>query len=230
MTRAARWIWSHGVVSTFMTGFLVLLPILITIAIMMWVGQKIVDMLGPDSLVGRSLQSLGLQILGPEARQWLGVLLGWGVVLAVIWLVGLLVKTLARHQVQTRVNDMMGRIPVVSSIYRPVSQVVNMLQQEDQSEMRSMSVVYCSFGQASGGGFLALLASSQRFHFAGQQCFACYIPTSPVPMSGGIVFVPVDKVTDIDMSVEDLMQIYFSLGVMAPKVVPAAYQPPQPAA
>lgn len=229
MTRAARWIWNHGVVSTFMTGFLVLLPILITIAIMMWVGQKIVDMLGPESLVGRSLQSVGVQILGPEARQWLGILLGWGIVLTVIWLVGLLVKTLARHQVQTRVNDMMSSIPVISSIYRPVSQVVNMLQQEDQAEMQSMTVVYCSFGQAGGGGFLALLASAQVFQFAGQRCLACYIPTSPVPMSGGIVFVPTDKVTDVDMSVEDLMQIYFSLGVMAAKVVPAAYQTVQPA-
>jgi uncharacterized membrane protein len=76
---------------------------------------------------------------------------------------------------------MMGRIPLVSSIYRPVSQVVNMLQQEDQSEMRSMDVVYCSFGQAGGGGFLALLASSQEFQFAGQLCFACYTPPRPFP-------------------------------------------------
>ncbi|NIP85063.1 MAG: hypothetical protein GTO03_05665, partial [Planctomycetales bacterium] len=92
MSRAARWIWNHGVVSTFVTGFLVLLPILITFAIMMWVGQKIVDMLGPHSLVGQALQTLGLQILGPEARQWLGILLGWAIVLAVIWLVGVGVK------------------------------------------------------------------------------------------------------------------------------------------
>ena len=125
---------------------------------------------------------------------------------------------------------MIGRSGEIGVVLRQVSQVVNMLQQEDQSEMRSMNVVYCSFGQTGGGGFLALLASSQEFQFAEQLCFACYIPTSPIPMSGGIVFVPVDKVTDIDMSVEELMQIYFSLGVMAPKVVPAAYQPQQPAA
>ena len=43
-------------------------------------------------------------------------------------------------------------------------------------------------------------------------------------MSGGIVFVPVAKVLEVDMQVDDLMQIYFSLGVMASKVVPDAYQ------
>ena len=125
---------------------------------------------------------------------------------------------------QRRFHETIGRIPVVSTIYGPVAQVVNMLQQEDSDEMKSMSVVYCSFGETHGGGFLALLAAPQTFDFAGRNCYACYIPTSPVPMSGGIVFVPTEKVIDVDMSVEDLMQIYFSLGVMAPKVVPDTYQ------
>ena len=62
----------------------------------------------------------------------------------------------------------------------------------------------------------------------GSECLACYIPTSPVPMSDGIVFVQVAKVMNVDTSVEDLMQIYFSLGVMAPKVVPEQYQPIAP--
>lgn len=223
MTRVARWVWNHGVVSTFTTGLFVLLPVLITLAIMMWVGQKIVVMLGPHSLVGRSLETIGLQILGPETRAWLGILLGWGLVLATIWTFGLIAKTFTRHRVKAGFHDLISGIPIISTIYRPVSQVVKMLRQEDQGDMSAMTVIYCSFGENHGGGFLGLLVSTAEFQFGGHRCFACYIPTSPVPMSGGIVFVPVDKVTDIDMSVEDLMQIYFSLGVMAPKVVPPTY-------
>ena len=75
-----------------------------------------------------------------------------------------------------------------------------------------------------GGGFLALLTSSDTFLFSERNCHAVYIPTSPVPMSGGIVFVPVEKVNVVEMSVDELMQIYFSLGVMASKVVPEKYR------
>ncbi|MFP6575591.1 MAG: hypothetical protein VB912_10590, partial [Pirellulaceae bacterium] len=78
-----------------------------------------------------------------------------------------------------------------------------------------------------GGGFLALLSSEKIYHFGGRDCYIVYIPTSPIPMSGGIVFVPVDLVQQVDMEVEHLMQIYLSLGVMSEVVVPEKYIQPE---
>lgn len=224
MKRIAVWVWNRGIVSTFMAGLFVMLPLVITFAIMGWASGKVVELLGPESLIGRILQALGLQLLRDDTRQWLGTLLGWGIVLAAIWLIGFFVKSLARQGLQKRFHSTMERIPVIRNIYRPVSQVVSMMQKGDEDEMASMSVVYCSFGDAHGGGVLALLTSSETFRFVDRDCHVVYIPTSPLPMSGGIILVPVENVTDVDMSVEDLMQIYFSLGVMAPKVVPDVYQ------
>ena len=60
----------------------------------------------------------------------------------------------------------------------------------------------------------------------GQACRIVYVPTSPVPMSGGILFVPKDSMQRIDMKVDDLMQIYFSIGVMSDKVIPKRYVAP----
>jgi len=226
MKRVASWVWSRGIVSTFMTGLFVLLPIMITVTIMGWAGGKVVEMLGPSSLVGNVLRSIGLKIARDQSHQWVGTLIGWALVLVGIWLVGACVKSFARQRLQKRFHGVMDRIPVVSSIYRPVSQVVDMLKGDDDEAMKSMRVVHCKFGDAHGGGFLALLSCSQVFRFGGQDCLAVYIPTSPLPMSGGIILVPVSQVTNVDMSVEDLMQIYFSLGVMAPKVMPQQYMAP----
>ncbi len=58
----------------------------------------------------------------------------------------------------------------------------------------------------------------------GENLYVVYIPTAPVPMSGGIFFVPADDVQPIDMAVEDLIQICVSLGVMTPTVMPAQYR------
>ena len=58
MKRITSWIWRQGIVSTFMTGFFVLLPIMITLAIMGWAASWVVQLLGPNSLFGNILEYL----------------------------------------------------------------------------------------------------------------------------------------------------------------------------
>jgi uncharacterized membrane protein len=101
--------------------------------------------------------------------------------------------------------------------------VLDMLRQEGPEEMKAMSVVYCAFGEGRGAGFLGLLASTDVYRFGGQDCHIVYVPTSPVPMSGGIVFVPVDGVERVEMQVDELMQVYLSIGAMSGKVIPGQY-------
>jgi len=131
---------------------------------------------------------------------------------------------MAKNRAEKWIENLINRVPILKSIYGPVSQVVGMVKGGDDGQMQAMSVVFCNFGTEHGGGFLALLAGSQVYRFADQDCHLVYIPTSPVPMSGGIVFVPTQKVRPVDMDLDALMQIYFSLGVMAIKTVPAQYQ------
>ncbi len=225
MRRAALWLWRHGIVSTFMTGLFVVLPLALTIAIMGWAASMVVSWIGPGSPFGQVLHSIGLGLLeDEETSKWVGTAIGWVIVILGIWLLGAIVKNATRQGLEESLHRWMERIPVISAIYKPVSQVVSMLKKDDKSEMQGMTAVYCQFGDMHGGGFLALLTSNDVFQFGGQASYAVYIPTSPIPMSGGIIFVPVDKVTIVDMSIDELMQIYFSLGVMAPKVVPEQYQ------
>jgi uncharacterized membrane protein len=116
---------------------------------------------------------------------------------------------------------------LIGAIHRPVSQVITMLKQKDSPEMKSMDVVYCEFG---GTGLLGLRVSKKRYRFRGRDCYVVYLPTSPVPMSGGIVFAPVDSVSEVDMEIDNLMQVYFSLGVMCETAVPEKYLSSPPAA
>lgn len=224
MNRLVDWLWTRGIVSTFLAGLFALLPIVITVAIVTWVAGKIHSLLGPTTTIGRTLRSIGLRLVTDEV---VASVIGWCLVLVGVWLVGLLVRTSARHQLERLIDVTFRRIPFVKGIYGTASQLVGMLNKQDQSELKGMSVVYCAFGERHGGGFLALLASPDVYVFQGRQCRVVYIPTSPLPMSGGIVFVPLEAVTKIDMSAESLMQIYFSLGVLTSQVVPGQYHAPQ---
>jgi uncharacterized membrane protein len=61
------------------------------------------------------------------------------------------------------------------------------------------------------------------YRFNGQACHIVYVPTSPVPMSGAVVFAAADSVHRVDMQADDLMKICLSIGVMSPKVIPDQY-------
>ena len=219
--RTLQTLWQRGFVSTFLAGFFAILPIAITIAIMSWVGGILAQWAGPDSLPGRFLQFAGGK-LWADSSPMIASFLGWATVLVSIWLLGVLVKSATRYKAEEMFHGALGRLPLLNKIYGPVSQVVSMLK-GGQDDMQGMSVVYCEFGAEHGGGFLALQAGSSAYQFSDQKCYVIYIPTSPVPMSGGIVFVPTHKVRPVDMEIDDLMQIYFSLGVMATKTVPEQY-------
>ena len=70
---------------------------------------------------------------------------------------------------------------------------------------------------------MALLATPDTYRFDDAEYHVVYIPTSPLPMSGGILFVPTNAVRKVDMTADALMQIYFSLGVLSSQAVPGKH-------
>jgi uncharacterized membrane protein len=224
MKRALAWIWSHvrGLISPFLAGLFVILPIVITIAIVAWVASTLAGWVGPETYVGKGLQQIGGG--STEAAGYLAWLIGWAIVLGGVWLLGMVVIAMGRNEMEKKFHSLVEQIPFVNILYKPVVQVVDMLKGEGQDEMQGMRVVYCAFGSEGGAGFLGLLVSDDVYRFGGQEYQIVYIPTSPVPMSGGIIFAPVASIHQVDMHVDALMQIYFSIGVMSPNVIPEKYR------
>ena len=219
MKRAIEWIWRRGIVSTFLSGLFAVLPIVLTIAIMMWVAGYLKALLGPDSSVGKALESIGLQFTF-VTNQTVAAVIGWVLVLVGIWALGLFIKSVAKHRVELAVNTVVGYIPVVKSVHGTVTQLVGMLRKDEKTELTAMSAVFCSFGKEHGGGFLGLLTSPDTYRFDGRDYNVIYIPTSPIPMSGGLLFVPAETVTKVDMTPDQVMEMYLSLGILASKVIP----------
>jgi len=220
MTRALRWIWKTGILSTFLAGLFAVLPIVITIGIMAWVGGLLKAWLGPESLVGKALFQMGLRFVTDST---VASVLGWVVVLLAIWLLGALLKSVGKKRLEITFHAAMERIPLVNILYRPIAQVVEMLQRDPADKMQGMNVVYCALGREGGAGFLGLLVSDHVYRFNGQACQVVYVPTSPLPMSGAVIFVATDSVHRVNMQVDELMKICFSIGVMSSKVISPQY-------
>ena len=218
--RALHRFWKVGMLSTFLTGMFAVLPIVITVGIMAWVGGLLKGWLGPDSFIGKALVHTGLQFVTDPI---VAAILGWSTVLIAIWLLGALLKSVGKKRIERKFNAAMEQIPLVNILYKPVAQVVELLQRKPADTMEGMSVVHCSFGGKDGGGFLGLLVSDQVYNFNGQVSQIVYVPTSPVPMSGVVVFAAVDSVQRVDMQVDDMMKICLSIGVMSSQLIPKQY-------
>ena len=201
---------SNRLLNTFLTGLLAALPLAATVLVFVWAVRVLVDFLGPDSYVGRVLKALGLGFASSEAASYL---LGVGVVIAAIFVLGALVQTRLRRVLAAALDAVVMRIPVVRSVYDMASKLVGLLGQREPHGMRSMSPVWLHFGGVGGVAVLGLLSTNEAVRVGELDYLAVLVPTAPVPVGGGLLYVPRDWVTPADVGIDGLTSIYVSMGM-----------------
>ena len=183
-------VWKR-IARCFVAGVLAILPIVVTVAIVIWVADLTKGFLGPDTMLGRFLSSIGGNFFRAEVAPYAA---GWVVVLGVVFAVGVLVELGAKSIVQRLVDSLFKRIPLIGSIYTASKQVVEMIDKKDDDALQGMSAVFCFFGKDSSTGVLAFLASPEKFWFNGQAYHIVIVPTAPLPFGGAMLFVPETQV------------------------------------
>lgn len=198
----------------FLAGLLVVLPIVLTIGVVAWVAGFVFQLIGPGTPVGRALESLGLHFATNSLAAYV---LGWIVVLAVVFCLGLLVEAGAKRFLTRFFDALTRRVPLIGGVYGTAKQLVAMFDRKNESEIKSMCAVWCYFGKEAGAAVLALMPSPERFTLDGRDYNVVIIPTAPVPFGGALVFMPAECVQPADISVDGLMSIYVSMGISAPQ-------------
>jgi uncharacterized membrane protein len=208
----------------FATGALAALPLAATALIFAWAAGFLIRWLGPESAVGRVLVSIGL---GVGASEVVGYAIGVAIVAAAIFGLGLLVEAGLQRSFASVVNALLLRIPVVGTVYDLMKRMVGLVRAQDENGggTKAMSAVWCHFGgpRAEGNSVaLALLGSDVPVLINGQRCVAVLIPTAPVPVGGGLIYVPEHWITPADVGVEAVTSIYVSMGLTSPQYLPRA--------
>jgi uncharacterized membrane protein len=201
----------------FIVGLFAFLPLLITVGVIVWAVDFISGLLGPETLLGGGLKGMGLTVV-KDGNLAYGI--GWGVVLILIFCVGVIFQMGAKKYLQSQADKMLCKVPVLGSVYGTARQVVDMMDTQAEAELKQMAVVYCTLGKENGTILLGLRPSPDQYRVNGIDYYAVIIPTAPVPFGGGLLFVPVDNVLDAEMSVDALMSIYVSMGISAPQFMP----------
>ncbi len=203
----------------FLAGLLAALPLIATAALLYFVVRLVLDWLGPNSLFGNLMGSLGLGVAGAE---WVGYLMGLAVVVAILLGLGLAVEKGLQRWFNSLVDGLVRRIPVVRTVYDTIKNFVDLLSKRDKDQMNAMQAVWVHFGGPGGASALALLSSPQSVMVNDVECLAVIIPTAPVPIGGGLLYVPKHWVTASDLGMDAVTSIYVSMGMTSPQFVKKA--------
>ena len=162
---------------------------------------------------------------------------GLGAVLAaaVLLLTGLFVANIVGRKLIDFWESLLRRIPLVRSVYSASKSFAEMvLTNNAQSFKQVLLIEYPRKGIYSmcfqTAGVSSLGEIQER---TGEDVICVFVPTTPNPTSGFIMFVPKKDVIILDMAVEDAVKMVVSLGVVVPPspntVRPSAGPLPKPA-
>jgi len=205
----------------FLAGLIIIAPIGLTFYLIWtvvgwidgWVWPFIPDEFQPTALVNRYFRAEGAEPIQVNVR-------GVGVVIFLLFTVfiGWLGKGFLGRSFLRWSEGIVMRMPVVRSIYNGVKQIAEtVFSQRDTSFDKACLVEYPRKG-IWAVAFISINAKGEVYEKLsnGDEYATVFLPTTPNPTSGFLLFLPRSDVKELDMSVEDAAKLVISAGLVYP--------------
>jgi len=191
----------------FFTGLILLVPILVTVYLFLAVVRNMDGMLHLIPPAYQPDQLLGFHIPG------LGVLL----TLLVVLFTGIVGASFIGRWFVRLGENIVDRIPLVRSIYGAIKHVLETVLQDNKDAFRRVVLIEYPRPGLFVLAFVTGVDKGEVRHRTGEQMIAVFVPTTPNPTSGFLLYVPEKDAISLDMSVEDGMKCVISAGVISPE-------------
>lgn len=191
----------------FVAGLLIWLPVGVTILVFKALLDLMDRALFLIPLAYRPETLLGFHIPG----------LGAVLALLLLFFTGVLAANLFGRSVVNWYERLLKRIPFVRSIYGGVKQFTEVVLADTSSSFKKVLLIeYPRIGVYS----IAFQTSDDLREIqavTAEDVITVFVPTTPNPTSGLIVFVDRTEIVELTMSVEDALKMIISLGVVVPE-------------
>ncbi|MGY9045767.1 membrane protein [Puniceibacterium antarcticum] len=205
--------------ASFLTGLVVIAPVGLTIwliwTVIGWIDGFVLPLVpsrfNPELYIGINLRGIG-------------VIFFLVFTVAVGWIAkGLIGRSLIRFA-----ESLVNRMPVVRSIYSGVKQIAETVFQQTESSFEKACLVQYPSKGIWAIGFVSTQARGEIAQRAvvGGTLMSIFVPTTPNPTSGFLLFFPSEDVIELDMTIEDAAKLVISAGL----VYPNAKDPSKPLA
>ena len=197
-----------------LTGIVVSLPTVVTI----WLLYKIV------ATVDNTLDPIQNRIFGFDIPG-----LGFTVVMLLLIMAGAVGGNYLGKKLVGLYHLLVVRVPLAGKIYRAVQQIMDVFLRDNTQSFKSV----VSFEYPRRGvwvlGFISGTTAAD-WTGTGERTLNVFVPTTPNPTSGFLLFVPEHDVRVLPLSVEDAIKVIISGGAWAPGGHGSLASPPAPPA
>ena len=203
--------------TSFLTGIVVIAPVALTIwliwSVIGWFDGLVLpfvpDAYRPEKILNTFFgYDLKLNIRG----------VGVVVFLVFATLVGWLAKGLIGRSFIKYAENLVNRMPVVRSFYSGIKQIAEtVFAQQERSFEKACMIEYPRKG-IWAIGFISTTAKgeiAERNSSKGSMV-SVFVPTTPNPTSGFLLFFPKADIVELDMSIEDAAKLVISAGLVYP--------------
>lgn len=193
----------------FLTGLIIVGPVGITLYFLWWfvtlvdawVKPWVPTIYLPETYLPFSVPGIGLMFS-----------------IAGLMFIGALTANLFGRTLISYGEMMLDRMPVVRNIYRALKQIFETVLSQSSTSFQKVGVI-----EYPRKGLFAIVFVStttkgeiDRKIRDGETLLSVFLPTTPNPTSGFLLFVPEQDVTVLDMSVEEAAKLVISAGLVVP--------------
>lgn len=189
---------ANHVKKKFITGLLVLIPLIVTV----YIAYLIVSFI--ENFIGPALKNIFFQVFQREVY-----ITGMACIIFVVitYLTGLFVSNYFGKTVFSRGEQIVRRIPIVKSIYGSVKDMTEAFSSDKIKSFKEVVLLEFPFQ-----GRYAIGLVTNRVEIKGLQHCSVFVPTTPNPTSGYIILVREDDLVFLDMPTDDALKYVISLG------------------
>ena len=190
----------------FFTGLLISAPIGATIYITIFIVEFITGLVpqrfNPNGLLP---EIIGYKIPGLE------------LIIAFISfiLIGLIFSTLFGRAILGYFDNLATRIPIAGNVYKAIKQITETFSSADQAYQKVVLIEYPR-KDIYAIGFMTGETKGEIKEKEKSEMVNVFVPTTPNPTSGFLLFIPKSDIVELDMSVEDAIKLVVSAGMVVP--------------
>ena len=195
----------------FLAGFIVCAPLAVTAWLTWsfvgwadsWVKPYIPERYNPDTYLPFAVPGFGLIVA-----------------LGFITLIGFLAANFIGRQIVNFGEHLLGRMPLVRTVYRGLKQILETVLSESANSFQKVALVEYPRKGLWALVFVARDAGGEvqaRLDDSAGQTIAVFLPTTPNPTSGFLLYVPKSDLIELDMSVEEGAKLIISAGLVSPE-------------
>ena len=196
-------VWKYFLSGVFLTS-----PIALTLYIA-WSLITFIDEWVKNLLPGRSYLSQAIPYDIP----------GWGLVIAFLGftIIGASLAGFAGTLFLKLGDQIMNKTPVLRSLYNALKQLTEALFNRDKTSFREVVLVEFPRKGTWAVGFVTGSMEGEIQDATPDELVNVFIPNSPIPTTGFVLFIPKTDLIHLKMSVDDGIKLVVSAGVITPK-------------